>query len=81
VKSDKPIFALCHAPQLLITAKALEGRKITGYKSIIQDIKNAGAEYIDQEVVIDKNIISTRIQVTYQPLLKQHSKKLEKRRT
>jgi len=60
VKSDKPIFAICHAPQLLITAKALEGRKITGYKSIIQDIINAGAEYIDQEVVIDKNIISSR---------------------
>jgi len=60
VKSGKPVFAICHAPQLLITAKVLENRKITGYKSIIQDIKNAGAEYIDQEVVVDDNIVSSR---------------------
>lgn len=58
--SGKPVFAICHAPQLLITADVLKGRKITGWPSIIQDIKNAGAEYLDQEVVEDHNIVSSR---------------------
>ena len=60
VHSGKPVFAICHAPQLLITARVLEGCKITGYKSLIQDIKNAGAEYIDQEVVEHRNLVSSR---------------------
>ncbi|MFA7536161.1 MAG: type 1 glutamine amidotransferase domain-containing protein [Desulfuromonadales bacterium] len=60
VESGKPVFAICHAAQLLITAKALEGRKITGWKSIVQDIRNSGAQYIDQEVVEDGNLISSR---------------------
>ncbi len=41
-------------------AQVLKGRRITGWKSIIQDIKNSGAEFIDQEVVEDGNIISSR---------------------
>ncbi len=60
VESGKPIFAICHAAQLLITAQAIRGRKITGWKSIVQDIKNAGAEYQDQEVVEDGNLVSSR---------------------
>jgi protease I len=60
VLSNKPVFVICHAPQLLITANVLKGRKITGWKSVIQDIKNAGATYVDQEVVEDANIISSR---------------------
>lgn len=59
-QTNKPIFAICHAPQLLITAKVLEGRRVTGWKSIVQDIKNAGAEFVDQEVVEDGNLISSR---------------------
>jgi protease I len=59
-ESGKPVFAICHAPQILITAQVLKGRKITGWPSIIQDIKNAGAEYIDKEVVEDGNFISSR---------------------
>jgi len=60
MRSDKPVFSICHGPQLLITAQALMGRKITGWTSIIQDIKNAGAEFIDREVVEDGNLISSR---------------------
>ena len=60
VESGKPVFAICHAPQLLITADVVKGRRITGWKSIVQDIKNAGAEFIDQEVVEDDNLISSR---------------------
>lgn len=60
VKSGKPVFSICHAPQLLITADVLRGRRITGWKSVIQDIRNAGAEFIDREVVEDGNLISSR---------------------
>lgn len=60
VNSGKPVFSICHAPQLLISADVIKGRKITGWKSIIQDIKNAGAEFKDQEVVIDDNLVSSR---------------------
>lgn len=60
VERDKPVFAICHAPQLLITAQVIEGRRVAGWKSIIQDIKNAGAEYVNKEVVEDGNIITSR---------------------
>jgi len=60
VRSGKPVFAICHAAQLLITADVLRGRKFTGYKSVIQDIKNAGAEFLDQEVVEDGRLVSSR---------------------
>lgn len=60
VKSGKPVFSICHAPQLLISAQVLKGRKITGWKSIIQDMKNAGAIFLDQDVVEDDNLISSR---------------------
>jgi protease I len=57
---NKPVFAICHAAQLLITAQVLKGRRVTGWISIMQDIKNAGAEYVDAEVVVDKNLVSSR---------------------
>ncbi|MBD3264628.1 MAG: DJ-1/PfpI/YhbO family deglycase/protease [Candidatus Omnitrophica bacterium] len=60
MEDNKPVFSICHGAQLLITAKALEGRKATGWKSIIQDIKYAGAEYLDKEVVEDGNLVTSR---------------------
>jgi protease I len=60
MESGKPVFSICHGPQILITADVLKGRKITGYKSIVQDIKNAGAHFLDQEVVVDGNLVSSR---------------------
>ncbi len=58
--SGRPVFSICHGAQLLISAQALEGRKATGYVSVIQDIKNAGAQYLDQEVVEDGNLVTSR---------------------
>lgn len=55
----KPVFAICHGPQLLITAKALEGRDATGYKSIKVDMEYAGAKYVDKEVVVCQNQLVT----------------------
>jgi protease I len=76
-ESGKPIFSICHGPQLLITAQALKGRKITGWKSIIQDIKNAGAEFIDQEVVEDDNLVSSRHPGDIPAFIKKSLKKLK----
>jgi protease I len=60
MKSGKPVFAICHAGQLLISADVIRGRTMTGWKSIVQDIKNAGAKFLDQEVVEDGNLVSSR---------------------
>lgn len=57
--ADKPVFAICHGPQLLITAKTLEGRAATGYKSIKVDMEYAGANYKDEEVVVCKEQLVT----------------------
>lgn len=57
----KPIFSICHAPQLLVTAEVLNGKDITCVKQVIVDVKNAGANYYDAEVVIDPSgLISSR---------------------
>ena len=76
-QTKKPIFAICHAPQLLITADLIKGRKITGWKSIVQDIKNAGAIYINQEVVEDNNIITSRGPKDIPAFIKSSLKRLE----
>jgi protease I len=60
MESGKPVFAICHGPQLLISARKLEGRKATGWKSLAEDIKYAGAHYIDKEVVVDGNLVTSR---------------------
>lgn len=60
METGKPVFSICHGPQLLISADVLRGRTLTGYKSIIQDIKNAGGTFLDQEVVEDENLITSR---------------------
>ena len=57
---DKIIAAICHGPQLLISAEILRGRRTTSWPSIAVDIRNAGAEWIDAPVVQDGNIITSR---------------------
>lgn len=55
----KIIASICHGAQLLISAKVVKGRKISGYYSIRDDITNAGAEYVDAPFVVDNNIITS----------------------
>ncbi|MYL60008.1 DJ-1/PfpI/YhbO family deglycase/protease [Virgibacillus halodenitrificans] len=55
----KPVFAICHGPQLLITAKTLEGRKATGFTSIQVDMEYAGATVEDKEVVVCQDQLVT----------------------
>ena len=58
--SGKPIAAICHGPQMLIEADVVRGRKVTSFSSIKTDLKNAGAEWMDQEVVVDQGIVTSR---------------------
>ena len=58
--AGKPVAAICHGPWLLVEADLLRGRKATSWKSIRTDLRNAGAEVVDEEVVIDDNIITSR---------------------
>lgn len=60
VEDKKPIFAICHGPQILIDTDLLNGIDITGYRSIRKDLINAGANYKDEEVVVSHNIVSSR---------------------
>lgn len=57
---NKLVAAICHGPQILISAGLLEGRVVTGYKSIEKELSDAGAIYKDAEVVVDKNLITSR---------------------
>ena len=58
--ASKPVAAICHAPWLLIDAGVAEGRKLTSYKTIRTDLRNAGAEVIDEEVVVDDGLVTSR---------------------
>jgi protease I len=58
--TGKPVAAICHAPWLLIEAGLVKGRRVTSYKSIRTDVANAGADVVDEAVVIDGNIITSR---------------------
>lgn len=57
--SGKPIFAICHGPQLLISADVVRGKKMTTVKPIVVDLKNAGADFFDKEVVVDNDTLVT----------------------
>ncbi len=59
-EADKPVFAICHGAQLLIDAGLVEGRKMTSYHAIATDLENAGAEWIDAEVVTDGVFVTSR---------------------
>ncbi|MFY0684406.1 MAG: type 1 glutamine amidotransferase [Balneola sp.] len=59
-KAGKPVSAICHGPQLLINADVLQERELTSYPSIKVDLKNAGARWIDNEVVVDEGLTTSR---------------------
>jgi protease I len=56
----KPIAAICHGPQLLIETGLLKGREMTSFPSIKTDLKNAGVNWVDKEVVVDKGLVTSR---------------------
>ncbi len=58
--AGKPIAAICHGPWTLIEADAVRGRKVTSWPSLTTDLKNAGATWVDQEVVVEPNLVTSR---------------------
>jgi protease I len=59
-QSDKPIAAICHGPWTLIEADAVRGRKMTSWPSLQTDLRNAGANWVDQQVVVDGHLVTSR---------------------
>ncbi|TYA52465.1 type 1 glutamine amidotransferase domain-containing protein [Formosa maritima] len=59
-ENKKPVGAICHGPWLLAEANVLKGRKVTSYNSIKTDMINAGANWVDQEVVVDEGLVTSR---------------------
>ncbi|MGQ3015756.1 type 1 glutamine amidotransferase domain-containing protein [Phenylobacterium sp.] len=60
VKAGKPIGAICHGPWTLIDAGGVEGRTMTSWPSLETDLKNAGAKWVDKEVVVDQGLVTSR---------------------
>jgi deglycase len=60
VNSGKPVAAICHGPWTLVEAGVVAGRKLTSYPSIRTDIRNAGGRVVDEEVVVDRNLVTSR---------------------
>lgn len=59
-QARKPMAVICHAPWLLVSSGLVKGRTLTGYKTIQNDIENAGGNWVDQEVVVDGNWVTSR---------------------
>ena len=59
-RGSKPVLAICHGPQLLITARVVKGRKLTAWSTIQEDLRQVGANVVDQEVVVDGNLVTSR---------------------
>lgn len=60
VEAGKPIASICHGPWTLIEAGAVRGRRMTSWPSLKTDLRNAGAEWVDEEVVVDGSLITSR---------------------
>ena len=56
----KPVAAICHAPWILIDADAVDGRKLTSWPTLRLDLENAGAQWVDEEVVVDRGLVTSR---------------------
>ncbi|MEM8526203.1 MAG: type 1 glutamine amidotransferase domain-containing protein [Bacteroidota bacterium] len=59
-RQQKPVAAICHGGQTLINAELVEGRKLTSYPAIRKDMENAGARWLDEEVVVDQGLVTSR---------------------
>jgi protease I len=59
-EQGKPVAAICHAPWMLVEADVVKGRKLTSFWSIKTDVKNAGGNWVDEEVVVDEGLVTSR---------------------
>ncbi|MBX6331957.1 MAG: type 1 glutamine amidotransferase [Gemmatimonadaceae bacterium] len=61
VAQGKPIAAICHGPWMLVEANAVKGREVTSWPSLETDLENAGATWVDREVVVDRGLVTSRM--------------------
>ncbi len=78
-EKGKPVAAICHGPQLLISARVTEGRKLTSYPGIKDDLIVAGANWLDEEVVVDGNLVTSRVPSDLYAWMREFVKILKKR--
>jgi len=76
--ASKPVLAICHGPQLLITARVVKGRKLTAWQTIQDDLQQVGANVIDQDVVVDRNLVTSRKPADIPVFIRESLKLLEK---
>jgi protease I len=76
--ASKPGLAICHGPQLLITARVVKGRTLTAWKTIQDDLKQVGANVLDQEVVVDGTLVTSRQPSDIPAFIRESLKVLEK---
>lgn len=60
MQSGRPLAAICHAPWVLVSADCLRGKRLTSFETIQDDVCNAGGEWVDEKVVVDGNLITSR---------------------
>jgi protease I len=75
----KPVFAICHGPEILVSAGVLGGRSATCYKTVAAELKQAGASYRDAEVVVDGNLVTSREPGDLPAFLREMMRKLRAR--
>lgn len=78
-EKNKPVSAICHGPQTLITAGLMKGRHATSYKSVAPEMKDAGAKYEDKEVVVDGNLVTSRQPSDLPAFMRETMKKLKRK--
>ena len=59
-QNDRPVFAICHGQQLMITARVYQDHRMTAWKTIQDDLRQLGANVVDEEVVVDRNLVTSR---------------------
>lgn len=77
-EKGKAVAAICHGPQILVSAGVLSGRKATCYRSVAKELKDAGCHYSDQKVVVDGNLITSRIPADLPEFMREIMKKVKK---
>jgi protease I len=77
-EAGKPVLAICHGPQLLITARVVKGRTLTAWTTIQDDLRQVGAKVVDQDVVVDGNLVTSRKPDDIPAFIRESLKILEK---
>jgi protease I len=75
-KQNKPVAAICHGPQILISAGVMKGRTATCYESVAGELKEAGVNYADKDVVVDGNLVTSRMPSDLPAFMKEVTKKV-----